>query len=418
MSRADSPDPESAPKTSWSVVREACAESPTGDRAALNALLAAYRPVLLAHVLYKRQVPADLAEDLVQSFIQQKILEGGLLQRADQQKGRLRNLLFTALDHFAIDMWRRQASGLSPGPLPEETAATADADVFTTAWAMQVLLNSFRRMQAECQAKQRSDLWGVFEGRLLAHLQGTEPLSYELLAARLGLASARQASNRYLTAMDMFRRHLRAVLETAADGDPEEEAGVLRQAFLSAGPELLEKLRNLLWNKVPEVTMLNPDEATEPGFRLARLVQLPLPDDFAGQLRQVLAAPVTLDLGALDAVMAARARAWAEGEHLLLMSLGELLHHPRPLPELLQLVKNFAKDSRRDPESPLPPAVATVIYFASIAAALARCRERISQQDSASLRQGLQWCCDQAWVDETTRGLLQEGLRALDSMHP
>jgi hypothetical protein len=108
--------------------------------------------------------------------------------------------------------------------------------------------------------------------------------------------------------MDIFRRHLHAVLEAITDGDPEEEADVLRQVFLAAGPELLEKLRNLLWKHVPEVTTSGSDESTQHGFKLAQLVQLPLPDDFAGQLCQVLAAPVTLDLGGLDADMADRGR--------------------------------------------------------------------------------------------------------------
>jgi hypothetical protein len=126
-----------------------------------------------------------------------------------------------------------------------------------------------------------------------------------------------------------------------------------------------------------------------------------------------LTAPVPLDLGAVDAALAGRARAWAEGQGLVLKSFGDLLHHPNPLPELLELAKEFAKEHRTDPESPLRREVATVLYYASIAVALARCGRRITRHDDATLVQGFRWGREQPWVDEATRGLLREGLRAL-----
>jgi hypothetical protein len=100
---------------------------------------------------------------------------------------------------------------------------------------------------------------------------------------------------------------------------------------------------------------------------------------------------------------------------LVLRSFGELLHHRNPLPELLELAKEFAKECRTEVESPLPRALATVLYYASIAAALARCGRRITHHDDATLRQGFQWGCAQPWVDEATRELLREGLRTLDA---
>src|SRR5262249_42275542 len=161
-------------------------------------LLRRYWPALRAHLVYRKHVPPDRAEDLVQSFIQEKILERNLLQVADPGRGKFRTFLLTALDRFVIDCWRKETVTAPVGePAPEEGAARGP-DVFDVAWAMRVLGESVRRMRTECESKRRPDLWGVFAGRALAPLQGTEPLPYKLLADRCGLDSDKQAANPYL----------------------------------------------------------------------------------------------------------------------------------------------------------------------------------------------------------------------------
>jgi hypothetical protein len=363
--------------------------------------------------VYRKKEPTDRADDLVQSFIEQKILQRNLLGVADPGKGKLRTLLLTALDRFWIDSRRKEASRARLSELPPDAEAPGPADVGDVAWAMQVLIESVKRMRCECESKQRPDLWGVFAGRTLALVCGAAPVPYDLLADRLGLDSGHQAANRYPSAQAMFRRNLQAELAGYAAGDVEAEMAELRHTLSRAGPELLEQLRIHLWNDVPEVTVSTTGHSRIDSGALTRLLDLPpQPADFAALLRHALTAPAPLDLGD-NGALAAKARAWAEGQGLVLQSCAALLHHPNPLPELLELVKEFAKDHRADAESPLPPEVATVLYYASIAVALSRCGRRISRYDDASLRQGFQWGCAQPWVDEATRGLLQEGLRVL-----
>jgi hypothetical protein len=381
---------------------------------ALDTLLRRYWPALVAHLVHKKQLPRDRAEDLVQSFIQEKILERNLLERADPSKGKFRAYLLTALDRFVIDCWRKQAHAARARDLPTDAEAGAGLDVFDVAWAMQVLVESIKGMRTECASKQRPDLWGVFAGRALAPVRGAEPVPYQVLAERLGLESAKQAANRYVIAEEMFRRNFRAVLVEYAGDEIEAEAQDFRQIVVGTGAELIEELRTQFWNDVPEVTMSSADRSRTDPLALTRLLELPRPpDDAAALLRHVLTAPLPLDLAAVDAGLAGKAREWAEGQELVLRSLGELLHHPNPLPELLELAKEFAKDNRNDPESPLPREVATVLYYASIAVTLARCGRRITRHDDATLRQGLEWGCAQPWVDEATRGLLREGLARL-----
>ncbi len=413
MPRSDPEGPESVPPTSWTNVREAGAEASPGQRKALDELLGRYWPALVAHLVYKKTVPRDRAEDMVQSFIQEKILQRNLLQLADPGKGKFRTYLLTALDRFAIDRWRKESAAAPDGELPPEPGRKAGPDVDDVAWAMTVLGASVCRMRTECESKQRPDLWGIFAARALAPLQGIEPLAYNLLADRFGLDSDKQAANCYHTAEAMFRRNLRAVLGEDAGDDVEAEARDFRTILAAAGAELVEQLRIHLWSDVPEITMSSSGDSRIDLGALSRLLELTRPPaDFAALLQQVLTAPLPLDLGAVDAALAAKARAWAEGPGLVLKSFGELLHHPNPPLELLEQAKDFAKENRNDPESPLTREVATVLYYATIAVALARCGRRITRYDDA-LRRGFRWGCEQPWVDEATRGLLREGLQRL-----
>ncbi len=403
------------PTTNWCNVRQA--GSADADRnAALDELLRRYWPALWAHLVYKKKVPPERAEDLVQSFIQKKMLQGSVLQRANPDKGKFRTFLLTALDHFVIDCHRKEPPAAGSDEPPGEAGIEPGPDVFDVARAMQVLIDSVRRMRAECEAKHRPDLWGVFIERALAPLQGTAPLSYQQLAVRFKLSSAKQAANRYLIAEAMFRRHFQAVLAEEAGEDVEEEAREFRRIFSAASAELIEQLRIHLWNDFPEVTVSTSHHIRIVPTALAQMLELPRPSaDPAELLRHLLTAPVPLDLGAVDASLVGRMPTWVEGQRLVPESFGDLLHHPDPLPELLELLKDFAKDNRNDAESPLPREVATVLYYASIAVALTRCGRRITRHDDATLRQGFQWGCDQPWVDEATRGLLHAGLKALGS---
>jgi RNA polymerase sigma-70 factor (ECF subfamily) len=409
MSRPDAEGPENFPVTSWTKVGDAGAEASPGRRGALEELLRRYWPALRAHLVYKKRVPPDRADDLVQSFIQEKILERNLLHAADPGKGKFRTFLLTALDRFVIDRWRKESAAPPAAEPPPELGVATGSDVFDLAWAMKVLGRSVRRMRAECEAKRRADLWGVFEGRVLVPLQGTEPLPYRQLAERLGLTSDKQAANRYLIAEAMFRRNFRAVLAEYAGGDVEAEALEFRQIFAAAGAELVEQLRIQLWNDVPEITMSSLDNVRINPGALARLLDLPhAPADPADLLRQVLAAPLALDLTVAEA-----APAEGGGAGPVPKTLGDLLRHPNPLPAWLELAKEFAKENRHDAESPLAPEVATLLYYASIAAALACCGRRITRHDDDTLRQGFRWGREQPWLDEATRGLLDEGLRRL-----
>jgi hypothetical protein len=137
------------------------------------------------------------------------------------------------------------------------------------------------------------------------------------------------------------------------------------------------------------------------------------PEELGAILRHQMSAPIMVDLGAFGPRAAARLTALSEAQGLLLKSFGDLFHHPTPPLELLELVKDFAKANLDAPEGGLPAEIATVLYYASIAAALVHLAARLSQLPDAELRRGLRWAAGQSWLDEKTAGLLA---RALDKL--
>ena len=157
---------------------------------------------------------------------------------------------------------------------------------------------------------------------------------------------------------------------------------------------------------------------------LARIMELGLaagepwrPEELRTVLEYELAAPMSFDLGSLDAKQAVRLKVVSAAEGLLLKSLRDLLQHPQPPLELLRFTKDFAKANSEDKNSSLPKDVALVIYYTSIAAALVRCQARITQLTVQELRQGFDWALSLPWLDEASRALLAEARQQLGGNH-
>jgi len=230
------------PTTHWSLIGRAGGEADAVQSAALNELLKKYWPALKAHLLAKRTIDPHEADDLVQGFIENKILEHNLLSVADARRGKFRNLLARALDNYVVNQWERSAAkkreverAVSYDTEARAHWAAHDAtpsQAFDVEWAREVLSQALRRMKVECGATGRDDLWVVFEGRVLAPIfHGTPALSYESIVSRFGYTSPSHASNALVTAKRMFARVLRAVVSEYAldEDDIESELGDLHR---------------------------------------------------------------------------------------------------------------------------------------------------------------------------------------------
>ena len=209
---------------------------------ALQSIARLYRPVLVRHLLFRLRVAPDQAEDLVQIFLLEKLLDQNVLRQALPGKGRFRSFILKVFNNFAIGQLRRQQAH-KRGPsspdavrlddLPDLPSGEAPlSDSLDVLWARQVLARTVERMREECRSKDRQALFGVLEARTLGPIiDNFAPMPYEELVARFGLRSPSEASNLLITAKRMFVRVLREVVrETVAeDRDVEPEIQELKR---------------------------------------------------------------------------------------------------------------------------------------------------------------------------------------------
>jgi RNA polymerase sigma-70 factor (ECF subfamily) len=218
------------PATDWSLVARAGLSGEQTGLGFLNELLSRYRPALKAHLVLKKKFPPTQADDLIQGFLSTKVLDDGLVSRADPEKGKFRTILLTALDNYVISVIRHDGAKKRS---PEQGFVSLDdsadqfgavqppPDPFDVAWANEVIVEALRRVKVECAASGRSAYWSVFDCRVVAPIfDGAEALPYEQVVEKFGFRSPTEASNALVTAKRMFVRALRAVVaEYARDED-------------------------------------------------------------------------------------------------------------------------------------------------------------------------------------------------------
>lgn len=173
--------------------------------------------------------------------------------------------------------------------------------------------------------------------------------------------------------------------------------------------------------QVDETVVTEDISQTDPGA-LAKLMMLGSgqvrawrPEELEAVYRHQMSAVVQFDLAGLGQGPAGRLSTLSASEGLLVRSFADLFQHPNPPIELLVLTKQFAKASIDHPDGALPGEVAKVLYFVSIAVALVRCGQRITQLDDQALRLGIEGAIARPWVDEPIRAILRDGLNAIGS---
>jgi RNA polymerase sigma-70 factor (ECF subfamily) len=218
------------PTTRWSLVGRAAQRGPSNGPLALSELVVIYLPALRAHLVGSMHIDEHRADDLLQGFLADKVVEQNVLAMADPNRGKFRTFLLTALERFIIDAHRRDSAHKRA---PKSRTLDVDdhvdriatehtpSDAFDRVWASAVLGEVMRRMREECQASHRPHLWNVFEARMLLPItDGTPPPQHEELAWRLQLDSPVQSANALGSAKRLFTRIFRAVVaEYAADKD-------------------------------------------------------------------------------------------------------------------------------------------------------------------------------------------------------
>jgi RNA polymerase sigma-70 factor (ECF subfamily) len=226
------------PTTHWSLVgRASVSRTPdAAGRVALTELLRIYLPALNAHLTGPMRMDPHRADDLLQGFLTDKVVEQNMIALADPKRGRFRTFLLTALERFIVDVHRHDsARKRSPRSKLLDVDENADqlaaggnpSDTFDRAWAGEVLAEVMRRMRLECESDERSHLWAVFEARMLLPItDGTPPESHDELARRLKLDSPTQSANALGSAKRVFTRTFRSVVGEYAANESEVDAEI------------------------------------------------------------------------------------------------------------------------------------------------------------------------------------------------
>lgn len=226
--------PPSFPTTDWTIV----ASTGTECGAALTELVKMYRPALLAFLTFERRIAFQNAEDLLQGFLADRIVEGRLFERADQTRGRLRSLLLRSLVNYIAVQKRFESTAKRGAKLQEPLDGVDDAIFqnhnlnreFDRAWARELLIRTRERMREECHQQGRRLVWEVFERRVLVPCDtGVEPAGYAELVSELGFQSPLQVANTLVTAKRMFDRILR--LEVARYAPPDQIDDEIRDLY-------------------------------------------------------------------------------------------------------------------------------------------------------------------------------------------
>jgi RNA polymerase sigma-70 factor (ECF subfamily) len=206
----------SFPSTRWSLVINAGGLVSSEARDALGALCAAYWYPIYVLIRRKGYDPHQ-AQDLTQSYFA-RLLEKGVIARADRSRGRFRAFLRTDCQHFLIDQHRRKGAG---GPVSRPISIDArDAEgrylvepadgmtpdrLFDHAWAVTLLDRVLDLVAAEYAIAGKAEL---FDRLKVVLTQGKGAVPAAKLAAQLGKTEAAVH-----VAAHRLRKRYRAVLQ-------------------------------------------------------------------------------------------------------------------------------------------------------------------------------------------------------------
>ncbi len=420
----------------------------------MGQLLDSYWLPMYAHLRYKGLAP-EQAEDLIQDFMLE-ILDRRLLSNADPKRGKLRTLLLTALDRFAITQHRRTtAAKRSPERMSsledlqaDRLAAAADspAEAFDRAWCLDVLAQALTRMQRECEANAQAVRWRVFEQRILGPLLDETPLpAYHDVAQANGLVDGKAAMNQLVSAKRQFARQLRQVIReyithdgsvagTSAAPDPPGHVATPVSSDVEANDQLSElavrqdiereikELRAIL-AKTRSVTSLSREISggSEVSDHLKSDFWLRLTRRQASEAASLasmfqLGADAVHDSQWVDhfaEVMNTALRDLPGLEYEGPGTLRDLVLDPVPPVELLRRAKDWANVGRLGQDALLPSTLANGIYLLIVAAAFVHGGTRITGLRDTELKAGYDWLCEQPWFESEFHPLAR---RVVDSM--
>ena len=225
--------------TRWSVVLAASGSDTTDAREALAHLCQTYWYPLYGYARRCGCSPHD-AQDLTQEFFA-RLLEGNWIARADQQRGRFRSFLLSAMKHFMANEWHKAQAWKRGGRqrvlLLDEAAAEqryrlepvdemTPEVLFERGWALALLNDVLRQLEQEYVREGKKAWMDAMRPALTAD---RESIRYDQLAGQLDISetAARVAVHRL---RQRYRRLIQAEVANTVTS-PDQVAEEMRHLF-------------------------------------------------------------------------------------------------------------------------------------------------------------------------------------------
>lgn len=218
------------PVTHWTLIARAQGNE-AEKRLALDEIARNYRQPLVRYAR-ARGLTTDRAEDLVQSLFL-NLISNDFVGRLDQQRGRLRGFLKTALDHELLhaierDRAQRRGGGVAATSIDDLDAMDEPGggerpdEVYERAWANAVASRALDRLRAEVKESALRERWPVVE----RFLSEEAPMSYADAAqlARITVAQFKVTLHRARRRFDeLLRDEVAGTVEDPTQASNEEQ---------------------------------------------------------------------------------------------------------------------------------------------------------------------------------------------------
>jgi DNA-directed RNA polymerase specialized sigma24 family protein len=227
--------------THWSLIENIDSEDSDKNRALLGLLLSKYwKPVYC--YLRRKGYDNEKAKDLTQQFFYEAVFGRGLIQKADESKGRFRSFMLIALNRFLINIKHKETAQkripkdklvqldmVDSIELPQSISTLVPEDSFNYAWVSSLLEDVLEEVEAKCHSEGKSVHWQVFCDRILQPIiDGTDPPSLKKICQKYGINNDSQASNMIVTVKRRFQAVLKKQLRDSVVSE-EQLSGELEE---------------------------------------------------------------------------------------------------------------------------------------------------------------------------------------------
>ena len=435
--RPDSMLSEEFLKTTDSLFECVVQLSPELRRAKLERVIRSYSPPLTSYLVKCRRLSPDAADELLQSFLLEKLIEptpednvaGKFLRRKKQNPEiRFRSYLRRALKNFHVDLLRKQGRlptvDLDSAGDPGEESPVNELDELEcdVAWANSLLNQACVAVRAECHLKKQPQIWEVFYERMLRPIEtGMPAASYKELCDAGRFESQKQAANLYLTAIRKFNRAVKNIIGSylpeegnSSSAAIDAELRELQKALAAPGVLRLQQhadfsIDDSVNSLKQQLLCLSEDVAS-----------LWSDEDLAHQWNSLLAGSLTHLLvevtGRSPDFNTSEQSSWTG-------TLSQLIGSQSPSLDVLTKIKDVAKRHASqssmtfgidtETEDVFPPSVTMLLYGLSIALARICLNERITRDRDEQFIPRVCRLLEFSWTDDQTRQVLENWLQLL-----